>query len=494
MSDLQRQHPVAAITKALDIIRDNFITILVFLFIGGGNQSYFTLYWIAGTIVFLLIWGVISWLRFRFKVEDGELYIEQGVIIHKKLYLASDRIQVIDISAGVVQRMFGLVEVQVKTAGSTSKQAKISALSRQKAEQLKAMLRVEQQEQREEEESGPQEVQKCYTFSRRDLLIAATTSGRMGVALSIVGAGFSQLDQLIAEDQIYRYIETHIPQSTSATLILLSAIAVLGVSWLLSFVSTIIAYYDFEVEIRERELLISRGLFERTQLTIPFNRIQAIQIKEELARQPFGYVSLVIESAGYGKKKGNSTTLFPLIKKEQMYQFLEEVVPEYSYHIGEPDIHPPRRSLRRYLLRAVWWTLPLVAVLWMSIPYGVYAWFLLLPALLLGYFQYSDAGMRREDSTLILSSRLLSKTTAVIKKYRMQATLLKQNPFQSRLELQDFTIHVASGNQGRSFTVRDLDAEDSDQCWDWMRYHEQKQAVLLPEPPPDGETAGRKPD
>jgi len=125
MFEAQRQHPAAALANAFDIIRGNFITIIILIFVGsGGDQGQFTLYWIFGTFVALLIWGGISWFRFQFSVYDGELKIEQGVFVRKKLYLTSDRIQVIDISAGVVQRLFGLVAVEVKTAGSSSKEAK----------------------------------------------------------------------------------------------------------------------------------------------------------------------------------------------------------------------------------------------------------------------------------------------------------------------------------------------------------------------------------
>src|SRR5690625_145320 len=163
MSDPQRQHPVAAITKALDVIRDNFITILIVLFIGGGDQDSLLVYWILGIIVFLLVWGAISWYRFSFEVSEGELRIEQGVLIRKKLYLTSDRIQVIDISSGVVQRLFGLVAVEIKTAGSSSKEAKISALSREKAEALKAKLRrVIDENVKEEPESADETSHKTY--------------------------------------------------------------------------------------------------------------------------------------------------------------------------------------------------------------------------------------------------------------------------------------------------------------------------------------------
>ena len=468
MFESQRQHPAAALANAFDIIRGNFITILILIFVGsGGDQGQLTLYWIFGTFVALLIWGVISWFRFEYSVNDGELKIEQGVLVRKKLYLTSDRIQVIDISAGVIQRLFGLVAVEVKTAGSSSKEAKINAITRERAEQLKTLLRKESTGTKDAETDKEETARKLYKLSVRDLIIAASTSGRMGVALSIVGAFFSQIDQVISEEQMMRFLETNMPQSTSATIVVMSVIAVVAISWLLSFLSTIITYYDFKVEVRENDLLISKGLLERTQLTIPYNRIQAVQIREEILRQPFGYASLVIESAGYGEDQGNSNTLFPLIAKGRMYDFIREVIPEYDVEV-ENSVEISNTGLRRYLLRMVWVSLIIIGLVWGMVPYGVYSWFVLIPMLFLGYQQYLDAQVQSGEDTLIMSSRMLSKTTAIIKKYRMQATQVRQNPFQSRLNLADLIVHVASGNQGRSFKVRELNIQEATAYKKWL--------------------------
>ncbi len=474
MFEAQRQHPAAALANAFDIIKANFITILILIFVGtGGKQGDYTLYWIFGTFVALLIWGVISWLRFQFSVNEGELKIEQGVFVHKKLYLTSDRIQVIDITAGVIQRIFGLVAVEIKTAGSSSKEAKINAISRQEAEKLKKLLRKGGEQETEE---ISEKANKIYALDNRDLVIAATTSGRMGVALSIVGAVFSQLDQVISDQEIIRFIETHLPNFTSFSIVVISIVGMILAAWVLSFLSTIITYYDFKVEIREDDLLISRGLFERKQLTIPFNRIQAVQIKEEILRQPLGYASLVIESAGYGEDQGNSNTLFPLISKERMHAFIDEVIPEYHVKVDH-TVSIGKRGLRRYILQMVWLSLGIIAVVWSMVPYGVYAWFILPFMLLLGYQQYRDAEVKSGEDTIIMSSRLLSKTTAIIKKYRIQAIEVKQNPFQSRLDLADLIIHVASGNQGRTFKVRELVDEQATAYKDWLANSKRKRQL-----------------
>jgi len=487
MYEPQRQHPVAALTKSLQIVRDNFITILIIVFIGGrGDEANFTLYWILGVVVFLLLWGVVSWFRFTFRVEEGELRIEQGIFTRQKLFLTSDRIQVIDISAGVVQRLFGLVAVEVKTAASSSKEARISALTRDKAEELKSLLRSRSKEsvgdeERDYRDSDIQETRKkeVYTLTDKDLLIAASTSGRLGVALSILGGAFSQIDQLFSEQQIIEFAETYMPQMTSGSIIFTGIIIIVAVSWFLAFLGTIIKYFKFAVEVRDNELLISRGLFERTQLTIPFNRIQAVQIKEGLLRQPFGYASLIIESAGYGETQGNSTTLFPLIQKKRMNHFIESVIPEYATEKVPSPGELPRQALRRYLLKMIWISAAVITLLWMFFPVGIYSLFFVIPALFLGYHQYRDAGVVAEEDTFVLSYRLLGKTIAVVKKYRIQAIEVQQNPFQSKSDLGNLTVHVASGSQGRSFTVRELPENDALRYWQGVSAR--KSAYFLPD-------------
>src|SRR6056297_3290626 len=142
MFSAERQHPVAAVTKVLEIIKGNFITLVLLLFVTSG-ESMVSLFGILSVLLVLLVSGVLSWLRFTYSVVDGELRIEQGILVRKNIYLSKERIQVIDIKAGLLQRMFGLVEVEVKTAGSSSKAAKISAITREKAEELKSMLRTD---------------------------------------------------------------------------------------------------------------------------------------------------------------------------------------------------------------------------------------------------------------------------------------------------------------------------------------------------------------
>ncbi len=477
MSEAKRQHPVAAITQVLQTIRDNWITLVVILFIGGSGSN-MGLYIIIGLIVTGLVGGVFSWWRFTYRVADGELRIKQGIFVRKKLYLSRDRIQVIDISAGLIQRMFGLVSVEVKTAGSTSKEAKISAVTRSEAERLKALLRSTDQQQSEEQEEAPEfDSKKIYRLNMKDLLITASSSGNLGIALSIVGGAYSQIDQLVDEEQMVRFFEWAMPASVGVSLVVSTLLFILIVSWTLSFLGTLIKYYGFTLEVNKDELVIRRGLFEQKQLTVPYNRIQAIRIREELLRQPFGYTSVILESAGYGgEEQLNSATLFPLLKKENVSSFIKEVVPEY--HTSVSTEKPPAIALRRYLLRMVWVALLIIIPAWVYIPYGIYTLVLLAPALLLGFAQYRDAKIGvSTDHTLMIQSRALSRTTAIMKKYRIQSAETHQNPFQRRLGLVSYAVTVTSGSGGQTFSLRDLDRDAGNKFLEWTSDAPLKQEV-----------------
>ena len=265
-----------------------------------------------------------------------------------------------------------------------------------------------------------------------------------------------------------RYLEALVPASVSTNMVIYIVILVVLISWLLSFFGTLIKYYDFTLEVYDKELVIRQGLFERRQLTVPFNRIQAVQVKEGLMRQPFGYATLVLESAGYGDKgqQENSATFFPLIPKADVNRFLEAILPEYAPMAITH--HPPRRSMRRYLLRMTWISLLFIAPVWWLLNTGPIILLLLVPGLLLGYAQYKTAGIGTDDALMTLTFRTLGKTTAKVQKKRVQSVQVSQNPFQRRLDLGNFDIHVASGSSGSSFGIRELPAAAGLELFRWV--------------------------
>lgn len=473
MSDFERQHPVAAVSRAFTLIRGNFITILVFLFVGAQSENFPFLWWIAGGFGFLLIMGILNWWRFLYKVEDGTLHIKSGVFVRKNIYLTKDRIQVIDVTSGIIQRMFGLVRLDIQTAGSSSRQAALEAITREKAKEINWILREDSESASGnglpfDSDTVPAEDSITIKVPYKELLIAASTSGSFGIALSIIATIFSQLEPLISESEYFEYLFSLLPSQTDTIMIITIIVIFVLFAWFMSFFSTLLTYGKFQLEVKKKEVVVSRGIFEKKRITVPFNRIQAIHITEGIIRQPLGYASLHLESAGYGDDKGTgSIVLFPLIKQKNILPLLNEVLPDYEKELN--GIKPPSRSLRRYLIRSALPVSVVTAALYWFLNFNIFIWVLPAASIFWGWLKYREAAVGWGGDIFLMRSRRLSKSTAYIKKKRVQDATIIQSPFQKWRNLCSIQMYVASGDQGKSFTVRDIELDDGMKLLDQVR-------------------------
>lgn len=80
----------------------------------------------------------------------------------------------------------------------------------------------------------------------------------------------------------------------------------------ITVVSAIVRYWFFRYRITDDSVLIREGVFKKTQLDIKFDRIQAINTKQNIVFRPFDLVTVSFDTAGSSKQEGN----LPAIKSE----------------------------------------------------------------------------------------------------------------------------------------------------------------------------------
>ncbi len=88
------------------------------------------------------------------------------------------------------------------------------------------------------------------------------------------------------------------------------ALAIIGIT-AASAIRSIILYFKFYYYVKDDELIIEKGIFQKTKLNVPFDRIQTINFKENILHQFFNVVSLEIDTAG---SKGNEFSITALKK------------------------------------------------------------------------------------------------------------------------------------------------------------------------------------
>jgi putative membrane protein len=465
MSSEKRLHPVAMLVGAIKTLR-RWVSGLVFpgivLLVSQGFSLWTVTLFLLGLLVVAVLaalWGFLSWRATTYTVTGNSFRLRQGVFQKNERTIPLEHVQSVDTVQGIIQRAFGVVEVRIETAGGGASEpdASLAALDREAAQTLRREIEGSKREI-SEETTGPTILR---WLSTSDLLLAGATSGQIGVAFSVLAIGFQFLDDFFPEDFVRRLVETLAPNWLMVVLILVPAGVLLA--WLLAIAGTVLAYSGFTLSREGNFLYIKRGLLERREATIPLSRIQAVRISEGLLRQPFGLASLRVESAGYGEDAGVSTTLFPLLPRNEVEELLAGAAPEFA---GAPDIEQlPRRSLRRYVFRATFFYLiiafaaALVSFLIFQSTLGLLGLFLIPPAAAYGWLCYRDAGWAFEEDRLVVRHRSLGRKTAIAPRLHLQSRGLVSSPFQRRVRLATFLAEVASGSGGSVLRVKDLDGE-----------------------------------
>jgi putative membrane protein len=470
MSEKKRLHPVAMLLSFVKYAKEAAIPLIFFVFVGGGNgYTWWHFLMIGALLLFTIGNGVLGWFFYTYHIENNELRIHQGFIFRKKRFIPRERIQSIDFSQGLIQRAFGLVKVQIETAGGGGEpEVVMSALKRNDAEMLKSNLYQKRNavadEMLEEVEEKPS---LLYKLSWKELLITASTSGGIGVVLSFVAAIASQVDDFIP-NQFYESVTERVMDAT-LPFILLAVAFLLLISWFFSVVGTVLKYGGFVLTRQEDDLIISRGILEKRQLTIPVHRIQGIRIVEGLLRQPFGYSVLYVESGGGGGKEEQfSTVLFPLVKRKRVKTLLGEILPEMAIHdeCSPLPIRAKRRYFIRFLLPAV---LPLGLITYF-VPYGAFSILLLPICCLIGYFHYRDAGWGIKKDVALLQFRQISKTRVYVARKNIQAMELETTFLQEPKQLTTFKISILSSFAGKQFRVKDIEHTNGEELLNWYSY------------------------
>jgi len=210
---------------------------------------------------------------------------------------------------------------------------------------------------------------------------------------------------------------------------------------------------------------------KKNHVTVKLHRLQAVMVYQGVLRQPFGLCTMMVEVAGGGSKEQERVSLLhPLIRRKEVEGFLRDILPEY--HLPSCSVVLPKRALRRYLFRS---TVPvalltgaiMIAFYFWGVPYSWVPLLLLAPALLLGLSRHRNGSISVEGDQLSLRFRNVSLVQVLIKRSHIQSLSLIANPFQRLAGLRTAQASFLSSPAGKSYSLKDLEAEDAQAVRDW---------------------------
>lgn len=469
MSEAKRLHPIASIVTTAKRIRNLLFPLIAIVFSGakdGIEDLLISLIISLILIIITLVSGILTWMRFTYRIEEDELRIEYGIFVRKKRYIPFERIQSIDLTEGLLQRLFGLVKVEIETAGGGEEaEGVLSAISRQEAQLIQKYVAAAKGRTVHEQASNTED-QLVYRITTPQLFALSFTSGGVGVVISAVFALLSQLDDVIPYKRVFGGFEKWAVHNV--TIMAIAVFLGLLFAWFIALIMTLLKYANFTVIKKENDLIITHGLLERKQLTIPLNRIQALRITENLIRQLIGYGTVHLESAGGSMENQESANvvLLPIIKMKEVSRIIGVILPEYRLTNSLHSL--PKQARRRFVLRMWYITVPIVMISCIFLKtWGLLSLILLGAATIWARAKYNSAGWALADDQLTVRWQFINRITVAMKKNKVQSLEMRESYFQKRVGLGTLEVFVKSGIGGGGGKVVDMDMRDIELIYSW---------------------------
>jgi putative membrane protein len=447
----RRLHRAAIAVYALNALREAALPLVVLfgisVFSGGfdaGALERGAIYALIGTALAAAA-GYWRWVTTRWWVTPEAVHHRSGMVTTKETDVPLSRIQALDLEQGPIQRLFGVQAVHVQTAGGGARgEIVLEAVGDEVVRELRELVGTR----------APAPAAEGATERRlgtRALLLAALTAGQIGVILPVL-AGVGQLSQNVFGEQSGEEAIRLIPDAAGEW-VLGAAVLVAG-AWLLSAAGAVVAFSGFTVSRDRDRLRIRRGLVARREATVPVARVRAVEVVEGVLRRPLRLAALRIEVVGHAQEPAAAQTLFPLLRRAEVREFLDRLLPELADDL-DGLARPPRRALRRYVLPPAALGLAVGAVAWAFAPVGPWALALVLPAGGYGALCFRAAGWRLEGGRLAVRSLGIARSTVLAPGANRESHAIAQTLLQRRARLAD--LEVRFGKQTGA-AVRHLEA------------------------------------
>ncbi len=490
---MTRLHPLTAATKTLGYAVQWASVPFFLVSILSGVFDVVEIGWIfyLSPVGFVLgtAYGLAEYYRFEYGLTEDTFDLASGVFSRRSREIPFRRVQNVDVSQGVVQRLLGLAVVSIETAGGGETEATLRYVGEGEADRLRREIRRLTAEGGDESGDGDEpSAESDEATERRHEATTAGASGARGTLLFELGpielALVSLTTVTLSASMVVAVVAAFLGDATLSLLLSLaeplggpaelagaspleygalalsSALYGAAATYLVGVVYTFAGYYGFRLGEAGDDLVYERGLLQRYSGSIPTGKIQTLSITENPLQRAIGYAGLRIETAGYGPDSGGGNqSAIPLARQERVEAFVDRATGIESPAFDRPPTMARRRYVVRYSLiaAAIVAAAGVAGVVW-GLPYWYASALAFLVAPVGAHLRWTNLGYDLRENHLLVREGFWRRKTHVVPYYRLQTVSTRRTVFQRRLGLASLVIDTASS---RTFvratpTVHDL--------------------------------------
>ncbi|QQX79341.1 PH domain-containing protein [Shewanella sp. KX20019] len=414
------------------------------------------------SVVAILVYSVLQWLKFSFKIDNNKLNIKHGIIFKKVDEIPFNKIQNVRLQQPLYFRPMGLYSIVVETAGSKGNEAELSALDYKEALALKKHLMTEQEHHSETMPSAASLSQHAdnqhNTVVRKSLkelvLFGLYQNNAIWLAV-ILGPIFGQLDWESMENlQSLQAFWAWYDSNIAVSMIFQIAFALLALTLfyllfsILSMTSAVLKYSPYRLSRSGNTLHRTGGIIAKQNDALAIKRIQVVKFYQPFVGRLFKLWTVYFQQVkGHEvEHRGSNNMLVPSMKRKDIV----ELLPKLKGIEANANQLPSRYQHIHlgWFWRRGWLPLLVPAINTYFHGLDIFTETLWVAASLFClaiYLRYSQYGYVIEGDNLWFHSGLLGHSWQLIALSKVQHVAITQSPNQQRSHLANLDIGLASG-------------------------------------------------
>ena len=455
----------------------NFWILLIPFFMGKKNQTQYLVFALAMLSIILTVLAIISFFRYKFYVKDNEFIVEKGVFSRKKIVIPFERIQSINFKQNIVHQIFGVVGLEIDTAGTAKKEFDFDAIDIKTGKALRDYIFAHKQQKAtvaQENEENPTQNIPAKTIMRLNLSelvkIGLTQNHFKSFFLAFLFlSGIKNQIKQVGID-IERYADMSEKDILRLGFYVLIELVIFAfvVIVIISIIRNILKYYNLTLKRIPNGFNLQYGLFNRNEISVTDNKMQVLKWSDNLLRKILGLFNLQINLASSVAVKQKKSIVIPGSTIKDIRN-----IKEYYFPKGSSEVSIFHNIDKYYLYRRI----GIFVLIFLVIVSGIYISARYEPEIqeeivrimavlvsgliyfiITSYLKYRKFRFGLNDEVLQINTGIFGNNYALYYLYKLQGVKITQSPVQKRKNLANLTIFSSSGNN-KIIYINKQDAE-----------------------------------
>ncbi len=470
-----RQSPAALVLlmgTAFKLMIRQFWAVLLLLFLrpSGGREGM----WDDVVSVFLMLSvgnALVRYLTKRFHIRDQALILETGWLRRRRTLVPMERIQSVSLQQSVVHRLFGVMAVDIDTAGSLGQEFRLEALPPDQAHALQRYVGQQRSAPAvaaagpsPPEEASGEGMDFLYRLSETDLVKVGMSRNHLrtaGVVLVFLASFANDLMEAVGKETVAQW-QGLLPTavfSQGGFLLLVLLPLLLGVAMLATLLRTFMVYHGLTVRLDRRHIRMEAGWFARTVKSVELEKIQWVDIRSTPLLRHFGLAAVHLPQAVPRRERGGRGSVsLPGCHVEGQQRIVRAYWPVWDAAAGTVHGVDRRIILRQVLLRGIF---PLFVLWWpasLNFPtlylVGAAVW---LPLSVWWAVRYHRTwNWEVHPDGLRIAWGVVNRRTVLLKDYKVQVVRLHGSRWLRRAGYCHLTLVTAAGPLTLPYLAQDL--------------------------------------